>query len=195
MDAVAIGEAFTDLATGNHPSICKKAIKLPMMMPASSCCLSPLHYQIHLSLPCLPFFQTNSGSRRYLRAHITPVPNKLVRCASFPFCIYSYIALAPCPVAGVALECIPNAYQKVKATSTVVNGSQRLAFLTQFWWRRWASADSDRSQLISSSDSCFGYKLVLDLLSCSSGFVKCHWNEPNASLQHILVGVKSIFQP
>jgi hypothetical protein len=70
---------------------------------------------------------------------------------------------------------IPNAYQKVKATSSGVNGLQRLAFLHNFdGGDEQMLADSDRPQLIGSSDSCFGYKLVLALLSCSPGFVKRH---------------------
>jgi len=69
-----------------------------------------------------------------------------------PMCIIPLLYIA-----GVTLECIvPNAYQKVKATSTVVNGSQRLAFLHNFDGGDKQMLTRIGSQLIGSSDSCFG---------------------------------------
>ena len=155
---IAIGEAFTDLVTGNHPIMLYikklKAIKLPMMMPASSCSLSPLHYQI---APILATPLTASACLSLNKFRFASLPQSSHHALFQTNCIGPMCIIPLLYIAGVTLECIvPNAYQKVKATSTVVNGSQRLAFLHNFDGGDKQMLTRIGSQLIGSSDSCFG---------------------------------------
>lgn len=127
--------------------ICKKAIKLPMMMPASSCSLSPLHYHqiapilqhLSLPLPLLPFVK-----QIQVRVATSELTSRPCSKQIGPMCIIPLLYIQ-------VLRLLPAAQLQVSLWSVYLMLTRRwklllvqcghwiatFCFLTQFWWRRW----------------------------------------------------------